>query len=62
MIVSSSCYDKLLKYVKSIDTVYKDNTQTQLTISPDLGICPHGHIYLENSQFKNLLKPHTNII
>ena len=62
MIGSLSCYEKLLKYVKSIDAVYQHDTQTQLTISPDLGKCPHGHVYLKNCQFKNVLKPYTNII
>ena len=56
MIDSSLCDENFLIYVKSIDVVYQDNTHAQLTIAPDLSICPHGHIYLENAKFKNTLK------
>ena len=59
---TSPCYKKLFKHVKSIDVVYQDDTQTQLTIIADLRVCPHVHTYFDNDKLKNPMKHYINRI
>ena len=54
--------ERICKYMDIVNFVYQYADSIQLTLSPDLSCCPHGHVYLPGGLIPTEFVKYTNIV